>query len=201
MFATVKWETSKEGYVALPREGSPFFIPMELVRSEQLSAGQELTESEFFALKGKQRRLACRDKALEYLARREHTAFELRQKLRTKGFEPEQISWALGYLEERNCLSELRYARAFIESRQRRSPEGRIMLSRRLAAKGVGREDADRALDEYFSEEQVVGYVLKAYSQLRKRYSPEITIMKLQKKGFSRYDINRALEEGGDERE
>ena len=199
MFATVKWETSKEGYVALPREGSPFFIPMELVRSEHLSAGQELSEEEFLGLKEKQRRLACRDKALEYLARREHTAFELRRKLSAKGFEAEQISWALGYLEERDCLSELRYARAYIESRQRRNPEGRILLSRRLSAKGVGREDADRALDEYFSEEQVTGYVQKAYSMLAKRYDPEIAILKLQRKGFSRYEINRALEDGGDE--
>jgi regulatory protein len=201
VFATIKRESSKEGYIALPREGSPFFVPKELFLSEHLAEGQELTETEFEQLRGKRERLLCRDKALAYLARREHSGFELRQKLRAKGFAADPISWTLAYLEDHGYLSELRYARALIESRQRRTPEGRIMLSRRLSAKKVNRADAERALDEYFSEEQTTEYVLKAYSVLTKKYGQDIAILKLQERGFSRYEIRRAFEADGDGRE
>jgi regulatory protein len=198
VFATIKRETSKEGFFALPQGGSPFFISKELFLSEKLWEGMELSEQEFEALKEKQEKLACRDKALSYLARREHTVFELRQKLLLKGFSKEQISWALEYLQEKNYLSELRYARAFIESRQRKSPEGRILLSQRMGAKGVNRSDAGKALDEYFSEKNTNGYILKAYSQLLKNNDPDMAQLKLQKKGFSRYEIKCAFEANED---
>ena len=199
MFATIKRESSKEGYFALPREGSPFFISRELFLSQHLVEGQELSEKEFLELREKQQGLACRDKALAYLARREHTAFELRLKLQGKGFSAEQISWALEYLKDNNYLSELRYARSLIESRQRKNPEGRAMLSRRLAGKGVNRNDAEQALDELFSEVQTSEYVMKAYAMVSKTVEPDLVLMKLQKKGFSRYEIKRALEASEDE--
>lgn len=198
MFATVKRESSKEGYFALPREGSPFFISRELFLSQHLVEGQGLSENEFLELREKQQGLACRDKALAYLARREHTAFELSLKLQGKGFSAEQISWALEYLKDNDCLSELRYARSLIESRQRKNPEGRAMLSRRLASKGVNRNDAEQALDELFSEVQTSEYVLKAYAMVSKTVEPDLVLMKLQKKGFSRYEIKRALEASED---
>jgi regulatory protein len=199
VFATIKREASKEGYFALPREGSPFFISMELFLSQHLLDGQELSEKEFLELREKQQCLFCRDKALVYLARREHTAFELKLKLQAKAFTLEEISWALEYLKDKNYLSELRYARSFIESRQRKNPEGRVMLSRRLAEKGVNRSDAEQALDEFFSEEQISEYVMKAYAMALKTADPDMARLKLQKKGFTRYYIRCALEANGDD--
>ncbi|WP_394699388.1 regulatory protein RecX [uncultured Sphaerochaeta sp.] len=167
---------------------------MELFLSSHLHSGQELCEEEFFDLQEKQQALDCRDQAMVYLARREHTAFELRQKLQAKNFLPNQIDWALDFLLQKGYLSELRYARALIASRQRKNPEGRIIMARRLSSKGVNRNDAQQALDEWYSEEQTLSDVLKANVRLSPDCGPELAMMKLQKKGFSRQEIKRALE-------
>ena len=129
-----------------------------------------------------------------YLARREHTGLELTQKLTQKGYETGIIRSTLDQLAEENLLSEYRYALLTIEQRQRKSPEGRILMAQRLAAKGVNREDANRALDELYHEEAIVEYVQRAYTQAEQKVGADKVRMQLQKKGFSSYEIRLGLE-------
>ncbi|MGH0052974.1 MAG: regulatory protein RecX [Sphaerochaetaceae bacterium] len=194
-FARIEKEPSRGGYRAIPLEGSPIFITTELFVSFQLTVGQELDEETFFRLKRIQILRLCRAQALAYLARREHTAFELQVKLQRKGFEQDCINDTLAVLEEENLLNEVRYALQFIESRQRKSPEGRALMARRLAAKGVKRDAANDALDQLYSEELVVEYVQRAYElALRKTHEETKARHILIGKGFSSYEIRLGLE-------
>jgi regulatory protein len=131
---------------------------------------------------------------MTYLARREHTAFELKVKLQRKSFSPRCIQTVLDVLKEENLLSEIRYALQFIESRQRKNPEGRALMAQRLAAKGVERESAERALDELYTEEQIIDYVERAYVLAVKKVGEEKARMVLAKKGFSSYEVRLGLE-------
>ncbi|MDC7230587.1 MAG: regulatory protein RecX [Sphaerochaetaceae bacterium] len=131
---------------------------------------------------------------MTYLARREHTAFELKIKLQKKSFSSRCIQNVLDILKEENLLSEVRYALQFIESRQRKNPEGRALMAQRLAAKGVDREAAERALDELYSEEQIIDYVERAYALALQKVGEDKARMVLSKKGFSSYEVRLGLE-------
>ncbi len=180
--------------MAMPQEGSPFSISGDVFVSEQLYLGQELSREAFLHLKDVQEAHLCRKQAMTYLARREHTAFELKIKLQRKGFSSHGIENTLDMLEEENLLSELRYALQFIESRQRKNPEGRALMSQRLSQKGVAREAAEKALDELYSEELIRDYVTRAYSIALRKGDQEKARMMLAKKGFSSYEIRLGLE-------
>ncbi len=193
-FARIEKEPSRGGYRAVPQEGSPFLIPSELFVSNQLFIGQELSREAFLHLKELQDHYLCRKQALTYLSRREHTAFELKIKLQKKLFSPRCIENVLDVLKEENLLSEIRYALQFIESRQRKNPEGRALMAQRLASKGVEREAAERALDALYTEEQIIDYVERAYTLAVRKVGKENAKMVLFKKGFSSYEVRLGLE-------
>lgn len=193
-FARIEGEIPGQGYQVSVHEGFPFYITADVFRSLHLSVGQNLTEAEYLELKEVQARRNCRSQAMAYLARREHTGLELTQKLTQKGYETGIIRTTLDQLAEENLLSEYRYALLTIEQRQRKSPEGRILMAQRLAAKGVNREDANRALDELYNEEEIAEYVQRAYTQAEQKVGADKVRMQLQKKGFSSYEIRLGLE-------
>jgi len=194
-FARIEKDPSGEGYQALVLEGSSFFITADVFRTLRLSLGQELSEEEFQRLRTAQLQRNCRSQALAYLARREHTALELTQKLQIKGFDRTIITPVLEKLAEEDLLSEYRYALLAIEHRQRKNPEGRALLSQRLASKGVNRQDAQRALDELFCEELAAEYARKAYQLALAKGGTEKARLLMGKRGFSSYEIHLALEQ------
>ena len=194
MFATIERKASGEGYFILQQGLSPFFISERLFLSKNLPLHEPIDEEITNSLRNEQIMLNCRDQALAYLARREHTSLELKQKLLKKDYTQTQINITLDALVEQNLLSEYRYAQCYILSRQRKNPEGKTLLSQRLMAKGVNRADAQRALDEAFTEELLVEAVSKAYEVAIRKYEPELAKQKLLSRGFSNSDLRFTFE-------
>ena len=194
MFATIERKASGEGYFILQEGLSPFFISESLFLSKNLPLSQPISEEIANNLRDEQLMLNCREQALTYLARREHTSLELKQKLLKKNYSQIQIDTTLELLVEQNLLSEFRYAQVFILSRQRKNPEGKTLLRQRLMAKGVNREDAESALEEAFTEELLVEAVSKAYAIALRKYEPELAKEKLLSRGFTRSDVRFAFE-------
>ncbi len=197
VWATIERGASGEGYFAVPKEGSSFFISKEQFLNLRLSGKQELSEAEFNSLYNKVLGSRCRDKALEYLARREHSKGELELKLLRKGFPRELIGPQLEELEEANLLSDYRYAQSFITSRLRRSPEGSKMLIMRLRQKGVSREVAQRVIAETYNLEEALERALERATK-RVGTEREALIKELQKRGFAYYEIINFLNEKGE---
>lgn len=193
-FARIEKGIPGQGLQISVLEGSPFFITEYIARLYDLKEGQELTEEECAQLRLEQARHDCRAKALSLLAMREHTAFELRQKLGVKGFEPEVISSVLDDLKEENLLSEYRYACVFIQSRLRKRAEGRFLMEMRLAEKRVDPISAKKALDEYYQMEQTIEYVREAYQQELRKADRQKALFLLRQRGFNSYEIRMALE-------
>ncbi len=194
MFATIERKASGEGYFILQEGLSPFFISARLFLSKNLPLSEPIAEEVAKSLRDEQLMLNCREQALEYLTRREHTALELKQKLLKKNYTQTQINTTLETLIEQNLLSEYRYAQSYILSRQRKNPEGKILLRQRLLAKGVNREDTERALEEAFTEELLVEAVTKAYEVAIRKYEPERAKQKLLSRGFTLSDLRFAFE-------
>jgi regulatory protein len=196
-FARIERETPPKGFEILYGEGFPFLLSKELFIQESLHLGQELTEKEFLYLKELQEHHLCSEQAMRYLANREHTRFELLQKLSRKGFDRETATGVLDRLAEQNLLSEYRYARLFIQGRLRKRPEGRLLMRDRLAAKQVNRQEADKALDEFYDEQSTRTYVRRAYHIALAKVGEEKARLYLRKMGFTPSEIRMALDEYG----
>ena len=111
----------------------------------------------------------CLDQALVYLGIREHNRFELSVKLKSKGYEKDIISKVLDSLEEDGSLSEERYVRSFVRSSNRRHPEGKSLILRRLAAKGADRNVAEQVVREIYTDSYTAELAQQARAQIVKK--------------------------------
>lgn len=137
-------------------------------------------------------------KAEEYLSRSEQSRFALSRKLLNKKHGKKHIEKALDYLEEKNFLSDLRFSRAWLSLRKLNHFEGRTKLSAELASRGIGKEDSEKALDEFFSENPEEELCRKCYEKLSRNPSSgnqEKKIRSMRQKGFSYSLIKRILKD------
>ena len=130
--------------------------------------------------------LSCYEKALSYLASREHSEREVEVKLKNKGYKKEEIETTLKQLKEEGYLSDYRFASLYISSRMRKMPEGRAILLMRLYEKGVSREVANRALDQYFEEnsEEAKEAISRYKEKIIKQKGEDKGTIFLKKKGL-----------------
>ncbi|MGI5055524.1 regulatory protein RecX [Treponema socranskii] len=139
---------------------------------------------------------AAESKALSYLARAEQSRFNLTRKLGAKGIEKRHIEKVLDYLEREGSLSDTRFARAWLDTRKINHLEGRLRLASELAFRGIAREVADAALDEFFSENSEEAICKKALEKCRRRRMREDKIINyLLRHGFSQKTIRAAADE------
>ncbi|MDA3832109.1 MAG: hypothetical protein PF495_01805, partial [Spirochaetales bacterium] len=73
VFGRIKRRAAGRGFFAVPQEGASFFIFPSLAEKYSLSHNQELSESEFTGLKLEASRIRVQMKAVDLLARREHS--------------------------------------------------------------------------------------------------------------------------------
>ena len=112
--------------------------------------------------------------AMNYLARAEQCRAGLTRKLIAKGLDKKVIFPALDYLESVKYLDDYRFAGAWLRNRSIDHAEGRIKLSAELAARGVDKTAAVKALDEFFESTDELELCRRAYSRLlRIKTKPE----------------------------
>ncbi len=99
-----------------------------------------------------------REEALPYavklLASRSYSTRKLREKLRTRGYENDEIEMAIQKLTEKNLLNDLRFAEGFVRTRIETHPRGKIALVRDLVGRGIKGDTAKLAVNENISTEQ-----------------------------------------------
>ena len=107
------------------------------------------------------------EKAYSYLARRDHSCFELAQKLKQSANRSKQwhdvgenlletsIGQIIAYLQDKHLLDDAKFARLWTESRLRNKPRGRFFIEQELNRKGVEKSIRRQVLDDVFAEPQV----------------------------------------------
>ena len=130
-----------------------------------------------------------RKKAMDYLSRREHSRYELYNKLSTHGFDRELINQELDTLIKDRLLSDERFVEAFIYSRKKNG-KGPLKISSELQQRG-----ADESLINHYLKnieasewvaiaEQAVEKKLRNNQQLD--YDNQMKMMKfLNNRGFT----------------
>jgi regulatory protein len=125
-------------------------------------------------------------KAVAYLARAEQSRFGLARKLTAKNIQKQYIDRALDYLESINYLCDSRYAAAWLNSRRAAHHEGRVRLAAELALRGIDRNTAEDALNEYFVENPEVDECRKSAEKcIRRGIDYDKTMRCLIQHGFT----------------
>jgi regulatory protein len=91
--------------------------------------------------------LSAKSVAVRLLSRREHSAFEIRDKLCKRDFENSEIEQAIIELQQGGWLSDERYAEAYIRMRQQKG-FGPIRISIELNERGVTESIIDTYLHQ-----------------------------------------------------
>lgn len=97
--------------------------------------------------KSRQARISVRDAALRLLANREHSSFELRNKLVQRGYGQEEIEAAIQCLQQESLLSDERFAEAYVYYRKQRG-YGPARIRLELKERGVESVLIDQYLDQ-----------------------------------------------------
>ncbi|HEV2111711.1 MAG TPA: regulatory protein RecX [Gammaproteobacteria bacterium] len=137
-----------------------------------------------------------RAKALSLLARREHSAGELRRKLLERGYDSTAVEAVLSSLEQQKLLSDGRFVEEFVAARVRRG-SGPMKIREELRGKGVDAALVDQAVAAH-QESWAAG----AAAARRKRFGAALPkdmqerarqARFLQQRGFTMEDIRVAL--------
>ena len=129
---------------------------------------------------------AASQKALALLARCEQCRSGLERKLLQKGYSKLTVEGVLDALEERDFLSDRRFARAWLNSRRIGHYEGRSRLLSELAARGIDKEISKEAVDSFFEEFDEGEICRKAAKKfVAQGKSGEKLMASMQRAGFS----------------
>jgi len=73
-----------------------------------------------------------------------------------KGYSPGDTGGALSYFREKGILNDFEFARAWVESRMRSNPRGRMLLEKELRQKGIARAITEKVLSAFKGEEEEI---------------------------------------------
>ena len=137
---------------------------------------------------------SLRQRALGYLARREHSRFDLARKLERAGFTPEAIGPVLDDFETKNWLSDKRFAESWVADHRARA--GSIKLAYDLRQHGISDTLIETVLHDNRDSE-----LERAIAVWNKKFGsvPTDAVEKsrqigfLQRRGFAPDTIRRAI--------
>ena len=90
--------------------------------------------------------------ALKMLARRELSEAQVRQRLARRGHAADVIDAAIDRLREEHAIDDSRVAEAIARTQSIVRGRGKLRVRRQIEAAGIGRADAQRALDEVLKD-------------------------------------------------
>jgi regulatory protein len=84
----------------------------------------------------------------QLLSYRPRSVFEVKTKLKEKGFDDEIIENTVARLKELRYLNDSEFAKLWVESRMKARPVGSSLLKKDLREKGIEGEAAEKAIEE-----------------------------------------------------
>lgn len=143
---------------------------------------------------------SCYDQACLYLARRDHSEFELRQKLERKGYDQGKIEEAIASLLEGRYIDDASYCGRYARGRVNRLGLGPRRVRVDLMRKGFAKSLIEAALVDLFSKEETEHSLALQAATKKARSLPagvEWSVMKkkifdyLLRRGFSHETARR----------
>ncbi|MEJ2046795.1 MAG: RecX family transcriptional regulator [Dehalococcoidia bacterium] len=117
-----------------------FSLEAEVVLTERLKVGQELSDEQISALAKADNFQRCLNAALHYLSYRPRSESELRERLYRRNFDEESIGRVVARLEELGLVNDMEFAQFWQDNRQAFSPRSSSLTRLELRRKGVAEE-------------------------------------------------------------
>jgi regulatory protein len=117
-----------------------FSLEAEVVLTEGLKVGQELSDEQISALAKADNFQRCLNAALHYLSYRPRSESELRERLYRRNFDEESIGRVVARLEELGLVDDMEFAQFWQDNRQAFSPRSSSLTRLELRRKGVAEE-------------------------------------------------------------
>lgn len=197
MIVLSKEQVSSEVIKISSDSGLAFFIRfvyLKIVKPEDIVENSGFHDDEEKDILDAALAFAAESKAVDYLSRSEQCRFALSKKLANKNHEKKSIEMALDYLESKNYLSDERFSRAWLNSRRINHSEGRTKLAAELASRGISKETAKLALDDFFSENSELELCKKDFAKVSRNCADsEKIIRRLVAHGFSYSMIKKVV--------
>lgn len=164
----------------------------------QIEAEGDLDEEAYEEIIQKVLPKRAKARALHLLNDMGRTEAGLREKLKTGGYPDCVVEEAVAYVKSFGYVNDAEYARSFIEGRK--AKKSRRELYAALCRKGIAREEAEQALEEYYDGEDSRA-AIEALLR-KKKFSPDTAdyVQKqkmagyLMRKGFRYDEIRRVMD-------
>lgn len=192
----------KGRWLAVLEDGSILRIGENQVVDFALYTGKELSEEEAEALQGSAQRQQRKEKALELLARKPQSRWELEKKLAQWGAEEDEVQTVCDRMEQLGYLNDAEYAARVVRHYSAKG-FGPGKLRDELYRRGVPRDLWQEAMDQAEDPAQSIdAFVAK---KLAGKTADRQTLKKvsdaLARRGYRWPDINDALRRYGAETE
>lgn len=166
-----------------------------------LQKGVILTPSLFKKLEMAEDYHAAKEASLMYLGRRDHSSFEIKQKLKKKGFNEDIIESVLAELSDKDFLNDLNFSIKFISEKSEVNRWGRKKIEAELYKKGIQLKTTQQILNSFYdnlSQDQIcLDLVIKRKRHFLREEDPYKRKMKifnyLAGRGFTSSDIKKAM--------
>jgi regulatory protein len=140
--------------------------------------------------------------AYALLRQRPRSEFEIRERLRLKGYTRDVIEDTIAQLSGAGEIDDERFARLWVESRMHRNPAGDVVLKHELKARGVSASVIDTVLsekaakyDEYAIALEMAKEQFERFKKLDRRKASKRVYDFLMRRGFGYDTMRRILDE------
>lgn len=191
----IKQQVKTQGRYSIYVDGKFVFGLSELaLMNSGLRIGLELTGEELSDLKSAARVDKAYNQALGQVARRPRSEWEMREYLRRKEYDPELVQQIVDRLYEGNWLSDLEFARRWVENRRLLKSTSKRRLQQELKAKRVSDQVIDEVLREDETDDRSVLADLVARKRTQSRYQdPQKLMAYLMRQGYNYGDVKDAM--------
>ncbi len=129
-----------------------FFLTYEVLLKNGLRKNAEIPADHFAFLIRENQKYHIRQKAFSYIARRHHSVFEIRIKLRQKGYDKDLIEEIIRDLSANKYLDDYEFSSIFTEENIRLKLWGKNKIKADLMKRGVDARIISEVLSENFPE-------------------------------------------------
>ncbi|MDQ3704248.1 MAG: RecX family transcriptional regulator [Chloroflexota bacterium] len=123
-------------------------VSLDVAANERLTVGQTCPPQRLEQLHQAQAQDDIYQKALAFLSYRPRSAREVEQRLRRKGFTPEQVSGVMERLRSQKYIDDHEFARFWVGNRMTFNPRGPRLLRSELRQKGVPSDIVEEVMKE-----------------------------------------------------
>lgn len=160
-----------------------------------ITKGQEISEDQIAEFKDSAAVDDAYNKTLSLIARRLRSEWEIRDYLKRKHYDIENINLIIARLYKRNWLNDEVFARMWVENRRLLRSASARRISQELKAKHVSDTIIQKVLEEDSTEDSTILTTLVERKRKQTRYQDDQKLLAyLIRQGYNYQDVKQAIE-------